>query len=110
MKGWLKTMNKKYKKTLNSYEKEKKLLNDRLNKKIIILDIIPKINNIKCPIYSNIDNFFKKLQKILGFSDIEFKTKKSSIVIGDHEIFLGTTFGSIDELDEMFINWNNLGS
>jgi hypothetical protein len=103
-------MNKKYKKTLAAYNKEKNLLNDRLNKKLIILDIIPKIIDIKFPVYSNMNCFFPKLQKIFGISDFEVKTKRSSIIICDHEIFLGTTFGSIEELDEMFINWNNFRS
>jgi hypothetical protein len=99
-------MNKRYKRTLVDYEREKNLLNDRLNKKLIILDIIPKINDIKFPVYSNMNCFFPKLQKIFGVLDFKIKTKRSSIIICDHEIFLGTTFGSIDELDEMFIKWN----
>jgi hypothetical protein len=100
-------MNRQYKKTLSKYEKEKNLLTDRLNKKIIILEIIPKIDGLKFPICSNMNNFFQKLQKLFDVSDFKIKTKRSSIIICDHEIFLGTTFGSIDELDEMFINWNN---
>jgi hypothetical protein len=85
------------------------MLNDRLNKKIIILKIIPEIKGIKFPIYSDMDCFFIKLQKIFNVSDFEIKTKRSSIIVCDHEIFIGTTFGSIDELDEMLINWNNFG-
>jgi hypothetical protein len=107
MKGWLGTMNKRHKKTLSNYNEEKAMLNDMLNKKMIILGIIPRINGIKFPIYSNMDCFFKKLQKIFDVSDFKIITKRSSIIVCDHEIFLGATFGSVDDLDKMFINWNN---
>jgi hypothetical protein len=83
------------------------MLNDKLNKKIIILRIIPEIKGIKFPIYSSIDRFFVKLQKIFDVPDFEIRTKRSSIIVLDHEVFLGTTFGSIEELDEIFINWNS---
>jgi hypothetical protein len=99
-------MNKRYEETLSNYSREKNMLNDRLNKKIIILEIVPKINDIKFPIYSDMNHFFIKLQKIFDVSDFEIRTKRSSIIVCDHEIFLGTTFGSIDELDEMLIKWN----
>jgi hypothetical protein len=79
MKGWLETMNERYKKTLLSYNEGKNMLNDRLNKKIIILDMIPKINDIEFPIYSSMDCFFMKLQKIFGVSD--FKIKQKGVVL-----------------------------
>jgi hypothetical protein len=102
-------MNKRYEKNLSDYNREKDMLNDKLNKKIIILGIIPEIEGIKFPIYFSIDHFFIKLQKIFDVSDFAIRTKRSSIIVRGHEVFLGTTFGSIEELDEIFINWNNFG-
>jgi hypothetical protein len=104
MKG-LEKMNK-YIKTLEKYNHFINNNNDKLNKKIIILDIIPKIDGLHFPIYCNMKDFFVKIQQILGISQFSLKTLRSSIVINDYEFLLGTTFGNVDELDEFFRNWN----